>query len=242
VLVTLRRFTYYRNMIAEPNIAQIAALMGEPSRATMLMALLTKEALPASELALQAYISPQTASSHLSKLVAGRLLSVVQHGRHRYYRLASDEVGRAIESLAIIAPPPRAAESAQEDERLKEVRYARTCYDHLAGKIGVGIARALEERKCLVRSGRNYEVTESGKEWFRRLGIDTESLRASRRAFALQCLDWSEREYHISGALGAELLNRMLDLNYIARSRTPRCIRVTLEGRKALNRLLKLNL
>src|ERR1044071_776097 len=121
-----RRFAYYRNMIAEPNIAEIAALMGEPSRATMLVALLGKEALPATELASQAYISPQTASSHLSKLVTGKLLTVEQHGRHRYYRLASDEVGRAIESLAIIAAAPRGAESAHEDERLKEVRYART--------------------------------------------------------------------------------------------------------------------
>src|ERR1043166_3476742 len=103
-------------MVAEPNIAEIAALMGEPSRATMLVALLSKDALPASDLASQAYISPQTASSHLSKLVAGRLLTVEQHGRHRYYRLASDEVGRAIEALSVIAPAPRGAESAHEDE------------------------------------------------------------------------------------------------------------------------------
>lgn len=224
------------------DIAQIAALMGEPSRATMLVALLGKEALPATELASQALISPQTASSHLSKLVAGRLLTVEQHGRHRYYRLASDEVGRAIESLAIIAPPPSTAHDTQEDERLKPVRYARTCYDHMAGQVAVAIRRELEQRQFLIRLGRAYEVTDSGREWFRNLRIDTDSLRTNRRAFALQCLDWSERQYHISGALGAELLNRMLGLNYIARSRTPRCIRVTLEGRKALNRLLKLNL
>jgi DNA-binding transcriptional ArsR family regulator len=229
-------------MIAEPDIAQIAALMGEPSRATMLVALLSKKALPATELASQAYISPQTASSHLSKLVAGRLLTVEQHGRHRYYRLASDEVGRAIESLAIIAPPPRAPHNAQEDERLKTVRYARTCYDHMAGKVAVAIARGLEQREFLIRSGRDYDVTDSGNEWFRELGIDTDSLRNNRRAFALQCLDWSERQYHISGALGAALLDRLLNLNYIARARTPRCIRVTLEGKKALNRLLNLNL
>jgi DNA-binding transcriptional ArsR family regulator len=229
-------------MIVEPNIAEIAALMGEPSRATMLVALLSKEALLATELASKAYISPQTASSHLSKLVAGRLLAVEQHGRHRYYRLASDEVGRAIESLAIIAPPPRAALNTPEDERLKTVRYARTCYDHLAGKVAVAIARALEQREFIVRSGRDYEVTNSGKQWFTQLGIDIDSLRTNRRAFALQCLDWSERQYHISGALGAALLDRMLNLKYIARARTPRCIRVTLEGKKALNRLLKLDL
>ncbi|HEX6717074.1 MAG TPA: helix-turn-helix domain-containing protein [Pyrinomonadaceae bacterium] len=229
-------------MIAEPNIAEIAALMGERSRAAMLVALLGKEALPATELASQAYISPQTASSHLSKLVAGNLLTVEQHGRHRYYRLASDAVGRAIESLAIIAPAPRAAHNTQEDERLKTVRYARTCYDHMAGKVAIAIAGALEQREFLMKSGRAYEVTESGKEWFRNLRIDTDNLRASRRTFALQCLDWTERQYHISGALGAALLDRLLSLKYIARARTPRCIRVTVEGKRALNRLLNLNL
>jgi len=229
-------------MTAEPNIAEIAALMGEPSRATMLVALLGKEALPATELASQAFIAPQTASSHLSKLVAGKLLTVEQHGRHRYYRLASDEVGRAIESLAIIAPPPPLAHTTQENERLKTTRYARTCYDHMAGKVAVAIARALEQREFLIRSGRAYEVTEAGKDWFRNLRIDTDILRINRRAFALQCLDWSERQYHISGALGTALLDRLLNLKYIARTRTPRCIRVTVEGKRALNRLLNLNL
>ena len=236
MLEMTRRFAYYRNMIAEPNIAEIAALMGEPSRATMLVALLGKEALPATELASQALISPQTASSHLSKLVAGRLLTVEQHGRHRYYRLASDEVGRALESLAIIAPPPPAAHNTQEDEQLKTVRYART------GKVAVAITRALEQREFIIRSGQAYEVTDSGKEWFRGLRIDTDNLRTNRRAFALQCLDWSERQYHISGALGAAFLDRLLNLKYIARARTRRCIRVTVEGKRALNRLLNLNL
>lgn len=224
------------------DIAQIADLIGEPSRATMLVALLGKEALPATELASQALISPQTASSHLSKLVAGNLLAVEQHGRHRYYRLASDEVGHAIESLAIIAPPPRAVDTASEDERLKTIRYARTCYDHMAGKVAVAIARALEQRGLLMRSGRAYEVNEDGKEWFRKLGIDIDGLRTNRRAFALQCLDWSERQYHISGALGAALSDRLLKLKYVARARTPRCIRVTVEGKRMLNQLLSLNL
>lgn len=229
-------------MIVEPKIAEIAALMGEPSRATMLVALLGKEALPATELAAKAYISPQTASSHLAKLVAGNLLTVEQHGRHRYYKLASDEVGHAIESLATIAQPPRSAKSTQEDEWMKTVRYARTCYDHLAGKVGVAIAQSLEEREFLTRADRNYLVTENGKKWFRKMGIAIDSLSGSRRAFALQCLDWSERQYHVSGALGAALLDRLLSLKYIARTRTSRCVRVTLEGRKALNRLLGLNL
>jgi DNA-binding transcriptional ArsR family regulator len=229
-------------MIAEPNIAQIAALIGDPSRASILVALMGKEALPATELASKAYISPQTASSHLSKLVAGNLLTVERHGRHRYYRLANDEVGRAIEALASLAPTPRVSESRDVDEQLKTVRYARTCYDHLAGKVAVEIARSLEDREYLVRSGRTYEVTEVGKKWFAALGVDTDELYRTRRNFALQCLDWSERRYHVAGALGAALLDRMLKLNYIARARTARCIRVTLEGKKALNRQLGLSL
>jgi hypothetical protein len=112
----------------------------------------------------------------------------------------------------------------------------------MAGKVAVAIARALEQREFLIRSGRAYEVTESGKDWFRKLRIDPDNLRTIRRAFALQCLDWSERQYHISGALGTALLDRLLNLKYIARARTPRCIRVTVEGKRALNRLLNLNL
>src|SRR5438270_454897 len=128
-------------MIAEPDISEIAALMGEPSRAAMLVALLGKDALPASELADKARVSPQTASSHLAKLVAGELLAVERHGRHRYYRLASDQVGRFIETLASLAPPPRVYALREADEEAKALRYARTCYDHLAGKVAVEIAR-----------------------------------------------------------------------------------------------------
>ena len=227
-------------MVAEPNIADIAALMGEPSRATMLVALLGKEALPASELAYKAHISPQTASSHLSKLVAGKLLAVERHGRHRYYRLASDEVGRFIETLASIAPPPRISPIAGTEEGVKAIKYARTCYDHLAGKVAVEIARAMESSGWLAREGRNFEVTAVGEGRLGDLGINVEELRRCRRAFSPQCLDWSERQHHIAGALGAALLDRMLTLKWVARTRGTRCVRVTLEGRKSLSRILNL--
>ena len=227
-------------MVAEPDISEIAALVGEPSRATMLVALLGKDALPASELAHKAYISPQTASSHLSKLVAGKLLAVERHGRHRYYRLASDEVGRFIETLASLAPPPRVSPHKELDEEAKAIRYARTCYDHLAGKVAVELARAMVSGGWLKRAGRNFEVTAVGERGLNNLGISTEEIRQSRRAFALQCLDWSERQHHIAGALGAALMERMLTLKWVARTRGTRCVRVTLEGRKALHRLLKL--
>jgi DNA-binding transcriptional ArsR family regulator len=227
-------------MIAEPDISGIAALVGEPSRATMLVALLGKDALPASELAHKAYISPQTASSHLSKLVAGKLLAVERHGRHRYYRLASDEVGRFIETLASLAPPPRVSPPGGTDEEAKAIRYARTCYDHLAGQVAVEIARAMVSGGWLKRAGRDFEVTAVGERRLKGLGISTEEVRQGRRAFAPQCLDWTERQHHISGALGAALMDRMLSLKWVARTKGTRCVRVTLEGRKALHRLLKL--
>ena len=228
-------------MIAEPNIADIAALMGEPSRATILVALLGKDALPASELAYKAYISPQTASSHLSKLVAGKLLTVERHGRHRYYRLAGDEVGRFIETLATLAPPPRVSVLREMDKEAKAIRYARTCYDHLAGRVAVEVACAMESGGLLTRADNNFEVTADGERWLNNLGISAEGLRRSRRAFALQCLDWSERQHHIAGALGAALLDRMLVLRWVARTKGARCVRVTLEGKKALGRLLNLS-
>jgi DNA-binding transcriptional ArsR family regulator len=229
-------------MVAQPDITNIAALLADPSRATMLVALLDKDALPASELAHKAYISPQTASSHLSKLVAGNLIAVERHGRHRYYRLANEQIGRFIETLATIATPPRVASVNDLDEESKAIRYARTCYDHLAGKVAVQIAHSLEQQNLLKRSGKSYDATPAGEKWFKKLRIDVVELQHSRRPFALQCLDWSERQYHIAGALGAALLHRFFTLNYIARTRQTRCIRVTLEGRKALNRLLNLHL
>ncbi|HYY94807.1 MAG TPA: winged helix-turn-helix domain-containing protein [Pyrinomonadaceae bacterium] len=227
-------------MLAEPDISEIAALMGEPSRAAMLVALLGKDALPATELAHKARVSPQTASSHLAKLVAGNLLAVERHGRHRYYRLASDQVGRFIETLASLAPPPRVSSLMEMNEEVKAIRYARTCYDHLAGKVAVEIARAMVGGGWLKRAGRDFEVTAAGERRLGGMGIRTEDIRQGRRAFALQCLDWSERQHHIAGALGAALLDRMLMLKWVARTKDTRCVRVTLEGRKALHRLFKL--
>lgn len=215
--------------------------MGEPSRAAMLVALLGRDALPATELAHKARVSPQTASSHLSKLVAGKLLAVERYGRHRYYRLASDQVGRFIETLASLAPPPpRVSHLMYVDEEAKAIRYARTCYDHLAGKVAVEMARAMVSGGWLERDGRNFEVTALGQRRLKSFGISTGEIGQGRRAFALQCLDWSERQHHIAGALGAALMDRMLTLKWIARAKGKRCVRITLEGRKSLQHLLKL--
>jgi hypothetical protein len=173
-------------------------------------------------------------------LVAGKLLAVERHGRHRYYRLASDEVGRFIETLASLAPPPRVSPHGVMGEEDKAIRYARTCYDHLAGKVAVEIAHAMVSGGWLERAGRNFEVTAAGERGLNNLGIDVDGVRQARRAFALQCLDWSERQHHIAGALGAALMDRMVKLKWVARSKGTRCVRVTLVGREALDRLLKL--
>jgi hypothetical protein len=170
------------------------------------------------------------------------LITVERYGRHRYYRLASEDVGRFIETLATIAQPPRVPSVDDLDEDAKAIRYARTCYDHLAGKIAVEIARSLEKGELLRCTGKGYEVTPEGEKWFKKLRIDVPNLQQGRRPFALRCLDWSERQYHIAGALGAALLDSFLKLKYVARPRNSRRVRITLEGQKALSQLLKVNL
>jgi DNA-binding transcriptional ArsR family regulator len=200
----------------DPDVARIAALIGDPSRAAILLALSDGRALPAGELARHASISPQTASSHLDKLFRAHLLAVEVQGRHHYYRLRSPQVAQLLESLSIVAPP---APAAAHSDSAKALRFARICYDHLAGKLGVAVTRALCDH-CYIHDGEvGYIVTDKGKTWFGSLGIDVEELRASRRRLTRRCLDWSERRSHLAGGLGAALANRFVKLNWIARPR-----------------------
>lgn len=191
-----------------------------------------------------ANIAPQTASSHLTKLVQGRLLTVEQQGRHRYYRLANAEIGQAVESLmAITAQPKRisrqlSAGGAPDDS----LASARTCYSHLAGRLAVNIAEALQQRGVLVRrEPKLFGVTKSGREWFARLGIETAERQLKDPRFARCCLDWTERRHHIAGHLGTAMLMRFKELNWIAPVRGSRAIRVTLEGERRLWDLLRVN-
>jgi len=223
----------------EPDIASVAALIGEPARATMLLALLDGRALPAGELAFSANIAPQTASTHLSKLVAARLLRDETQGRHRYFRLANPLVGQAIEVLGEIAPAPRAP--GHRSEEWKTLRVARTCYNHLAGQLAVAIHGAFEQRGFLRRvSGRTCRLTGDGLRWFEDLDIDLYGNRG--QPCGRLCIDWTERRFHIGGPLGSALLAGLCMRKWVVRLSKGRGVRLTLGGRAELERHLHLSL
>ncbi|MBZ0320146.1 MAG: helix-turn-helix domain-containing protein [Anaerolineae bacterium] len=228
-------------MSIEPDLSTIAALIGEPARAAILSALMGGQALPASELAYRAQITPQTASSHLHKLVEGGLLSMTTTGRHRYYRLKNAEVGHALEALAIIAPLPQ-RKLRHESAELQAMRFARTCYDHLAGSLGVAITEALLHQGILESKGDDFEVTPHGLQWLPTWGIEIETLHKSRRALARPCLDWSERRYHLAGVLGAMIANKLFERKWIVRVPEGRTIQLTEVGREQLRCELGINL
>src|SRR5262245_36088450 len=190
---------------ADAAISSIAAAIGEPARARMLYRLSDGHARTSTELAVVADVSPSTASAHLQRLTSARLVQVVSQGKHRYYSLAGSDVAAALEALSVVAGTPRERFVPTTPIRL---RAARTCYDHIAGTLGV----ALHERVLALRwirktdSDAAYDLTSSGEEAFTKLGVDLTTLRTRRRRFAYACLDWSERRPHLGGALGAALL------------------------------------
>ena len=216
-----------------PDIASAAALIGDPARAAMLSLLLGGEAFPATVLAARAGISAQTASVHLAKLTAGRLIVSERSGRYRLYRLADHKVAEAFEALAAISPQHQPRSMRQSDES-KSLNLARMCYDHLAGHLGVSITDMLVRRGVVAADERSYVVTRRGHAWLARFGVDVAQLRSARRKFATQCLDWSERRPHIGGALGAALADRVLGNGWCARRRANRGLNVSDAGWKAL--------
>ena len=220
-------------MLADADIASPAALIGDPTRATFLTELVDGTALPASELAQRAGVSASTASIQLSKLVDGGLLEVERSGRHRYYRLADPSIASAIEALAVISPH-RAATSLKQARAGSELQAARTCYDHLAGALGVALLEALRRQRLLTPE---LEVTQRGAARFGELGIDVGSLARLRRPLTRPCLDWTERRHHLAGALGAALASRFLELGWIERRPESRAVRVTDKGRRAFAEL-----
>src|SRR5262245_20940030 len=228
-------------MDVKKDLAKTAALIGEPTRIVMLWSLMEGQARPASELAFYANVSAQNASAHLARLVEAGMLAVEARGRHRYYRLASAEVAHAIEALAALAPPAKQAAGLPPGQTA-DLKYARICYDHLAGRLAVEICATLEDKGCLKPVDADFEITNKGEKLFRDLGIEIGELRQQRRAFARQCQDWSERRPHIAGALGAALLERMFQRGWIARVRSSRVVRVTAKGREDVYKLLKLTL
>ncbi len=221
-------------MSTSANFAEVAALAGDPARANILLALMDGRALTATELAFAAHVSPQTASGHLGKLVATRLLAVTRQGRHRYFKLASPLVARMLESIDVVASsaaPPRPRPILPRDAALRRARF---CYDHLAGKLGVALADALIARGHLALDEDGGVVTRKGTNLLSDFGIDLVAARRQRRAFCRPCLDWSERRPHIAGALGAALAARCFDLGWIARMRDSRAVTITRRGGEGL--------
>ena len=208
--------------------AEIAALVGDPARAAMLTALMDGRALTAAELAMVAGITPQTASGHLARLAGAGLLSVAKQGRHRYHRLAAPAVARMLEGIMAVAEvaSPRPIRTGPRDAQMRD---ARTCYDHLAGRLAVALADAMAARGLLELTPDGGAVTPAGEAFFESLGI---APAAPGRRFCRPCLDWSERRPHLAGQLGAALCARCFDLGWVRRREGGRALLVTPEGRR----------
>jgi len=221
-------------MVAAANMVEVAALVGDTARATMLAALMGGQALTGGELAYLAHISRPTASEHLTKLVEARLLAITKQGRFRYYRIASPLVAKMLESIKLVAAlevPPRYQPRSITDDAL---RFARTCYDHLAGQVGVAITDALTAGGYINLTEDGGEVTESGVRFLTDFGANLTPKSRSRRIFCQPCLDWSERRYHVAGHVGAEICRCCLELGWLKRERDTRALRLTPGGRSGL--------
>jgi DNA-binding transcriptional ArsR family regulator len=219
----------------------VAALIGEPVRATMLWSLLDGKAFTATELAIHADVSAQSASMHLKKLVESNLLTIEKQGRHRYYRFSRPEIAYVIESMAnLMSLEKKKTVSQVNISSLSSITHCRTCYDHLAGQVGVLITNQLLDKKIIIALDKEYDVTPKGTKWFENMGVNVGELKNQKRIFARQCLDWSERRHHLAGALGAALLNSMLTLGWMRRAKDSRMVMVTSKGQSGLYETLKL--
>lgn len=224
-------------MNVEDKFVSISALICEPTRAKMLWNLLDGRAYTASELSIVADTSPTSASNHLSKLLEAAIVKVEIQGRHRYYSLSNTEVAFAIEGLANLANN-NATKIVNKEIEKSGVKYCRTCYDHLAGFVGVKIVETLETKGYLAKSKNIYLVSEKGWKWFEILNISKDSFDNNRRPVTRQCLDWSERRPHLAGQLGAEFLNKMFERKWFKKVEFSRELVATSKGRQELYELL----
>jgi DNA-binding transcriptional ArsR family regulator len=216
-----------------PNIARIAALIGDHGRAEILTALMTGQALTATELAQVAGVTKQTVSSHLAKLLDARLLAVESQGRHRYFRLADRDVAQLLESLMGVAYRTGAVR-LRSSPREPALRRARVCYDHLAGEISVLLYERMKQRHFLRPSAEGPVLTKAGRVFCARIGIDLDALARQRRPLCRACLDWSVRRHHLAGSLGAALLDRCLALGWAKRAKDSRVVNFSASGENAL--------
>ncbi|MBJ7312143.1 ArsR/SmtB family transcription factor [Rugamonas sp. CCM 8940] len=216
---------------ADNHLARIAGAIAEPARARMLCCLLDGHARTSTELSVVGEVSPSTASAHLARLRDERLIEVVARGKHRYYTLASADVGAALEALLVVAGLPRPAFQPNTPDRL---RHARTCYDHMAGTVAVALHDQIATQGWLAGGGADYALSPAGEAGFARAGVDLAALRKLRRRFACPCLDWSERRPHIGGALGAALLQLALRRGWVERELDSRALTVAAKGQRQL--------
>ncbi len=220
-------------MYDEPSMSRVGALIGSPARALMLTELFDGRALTATELAGIANVSPATASEHLSLLLSGGLVTREKSGRHNYYRLASPKIANALEQLAVQTANIDPAAKITRTVRTP-IQNARMCYDHIAGRLGVSIADALVKKDALIALDTDYELTPKGEVLFDGWGISPADLKRSKRVFARQCLDWSERRHHVSGAVGAALANFAFDKGWVTRAKERRVLIVTPLGQREM--------
>jgi DNA-binding transcriptional ArsR family regulator len=212
-----------------PDIALVGSLVGDPARANMLASLMTGRALTATELAQEAGVTPQTASTHLARLVDGGLLAAEKQGRHRYFRLAEPDVAQALEALMGLAA--RAGHlRVRTGPKDPQMRHARVCYDHLAGDLGVKLFDRLQGRKLIAGSGGDLCVTGPGRRFFSDFDIHLDGLSGRRRPLCRPCLDWSERRHHLGGSLGSALLARFFDLKWARRDVGSRAVHFSSRG------------
>jgi DNA-binding transcriptional ArsR family regulator len=223
-----------------PDLTRIAATIGDASRVRMLTLLMEGRALTAKELALGAGIAPATATAHLSRLLNDKLVDATAQGRHKYFRLASEDAAHLMEALMRVAPP-RAA-SSHHAIKVDPIRQARYCYDHLAGGLGTALLATMQRKIWLIAdtaaiSPKAVAVSAKGERALASLGLDLSEIRTRRRQFACTCLDWSERKDHLGGALGAALALRLTELKWIARKKHSRVVTVTPEGHVQIAKL-----
>jgi DNA-binding transcriptional ArsR family regulator len=219
-----------------PDIAMVAALLGDPARANMLTALTAGQALTAGELAREAGVTAQTASSHLAKLTAGGLIEGRKQGRHTYFALSGPDVAQVIEALSGLAA--RAGHTrVRPGPKDPALRHARVCYDHLAGDLGVGMLDSLMRRGLIVGSGESLVLSADGEAFMTALGLDVPALSALRRPLCKGCLDWSVRRSHLAGALGAALLDRFFTLGWAQREPGTRVVAFSPRGLEAFRQI-----
>src|SRR5882724_5235199 len=222
---------YIEPMIPGPLIAEIAGLVGEPARATMLSALLDGRALTATELACAARVTPQTSSTHLAKLAEAGLVAPIRDGRYRYFRLASPRVAQMLDGIMAVALKNR-PRYRPLSRQARELSAARICYDHLAGRLSVDLTDSLVTHAYIVVGDEAAEITRAGIRFLTAFGIDLSALSSKRRPFCRLCIDWTERRPHIAGAVGAALTKRCFDLGWTERMKYSGAVIVTASGRR----------